>query len=372
MAVVNITEQILQDTADAIREMTGDEAKIQPVQFPELIKSIETGPAVTSITIDDKSKTEFQPGEDATYHVTVAPEYANQNFTVTSSQEDVATVTADTGASTITVHAVENESMSEEDEFHSTITVTAGKRDPKTDTLEITVKLVTLKPVDKNNVDLDNLSKIVQEGKASEYLVVGDLLQMPMTDGKMPFRVVGFEDKVVRIGDEDKTVHAINFDTAYTESYSEWGHNTNGKYSESILRTAVKTQIEDQMSPELLGCIGVTKVQSYNRDGTTDTTYDKFFAPSIAELGVTDTAYNGTYQKQVEGPAMTYYEGSDNSKRIKNRRDATTTAAPYWTRSIYLPTSKNYSLIYYAGEPADSINSSRYVAAACNFIGKSA
>lgn len=373
MAIVNLSEGILKDTADAIREMTGDTDKIKPVQFPDLIRSIETGPAVTSITITDKSKTSFQPGDEATYAVVVAPEYANQTFTATSSDESVAIVTVNADG-TITVKAVENESMTEEDEFTATITVKAGRRDPKTDTLTITVKLVTIQPVDKNNVDLANLSKIVQQGVARDYLALGDELVIPYNGATMPMRVVGFKNATVKQNGADVSVPAIQMEMKYCAAgTTDWATSGSVNYSASKLKSYIEGQVQTKFAADFLACLGETRVQFCTRSNGTDVSYCKLFAPSMAELGVTNTSYNTAQQASIEGPAFEYYQGAGDAKRIKQAIDATGTAQNYWTRSLYAGSSYNFGYVQTSGAPSynDCYDATRVVAA-CNFIGKSA
>ena len=373
MAVVNLSEGILKDTADAIREMTGDNGAIKPVQFPDLIRSIETGPAVESITIIDKSKVAFQPGEEATYSVSVLPEYANQSFTAVSSDESVATVVVNENG-TITVKALENESMTEDDEFAAAITVKAGKRDPKSDTLSITVKLVTIQDVDKNNVDLDNLTKIVQQGLASEYLKLGDELSIAYNGAKMPMRVVGFADAVVRQNGTDVTVPAIQMEMKYCAAgTTDWAANGSVNYSTSKLKTYIDGQIQPKFNSDFLACLGETKVKFCTRSNGTDVSYCKLFAPSMAELGVTNASYNTAQQASIEGPAFQYYQGATDTKRVKQAIDATGSAQYYWTRSLYAGNSNYFGRVYASGAPNDSFCGITHRAvAACNFIGKSA
>lgn len=372
MAVVDISESILQDTADAIREMTGEEGGIKPVDFPEMILSIETGPAVESIAINDKTKVAFQPGETADYSVTISPEYAKQEYSVSSSDTSVATVAKNQDGG-FTITAVENESMTEEDEFTATITVTAGKRDPKTDTLTITVKLVTIQPVDPTQiVDLDNLSKIAQSDNPNQYLTVGTQYKIPRSGNNFVlYRYCGVVTKSVRENGASVEKSGLWMERIYTSSAdSAWGASGSTKYSASTLHSYIQNTMKAQETADFLACLADTEVKTYSRDGTTDTVVAKLFAPSMQELGITDTSYNNAQQQAVEGPTPAYYVGADNTKRVKQAENATTAAQYYWTRSLYPGASSNFGLVFTSGAPGgSSYGNTRRVAVACIFIG---
>lgn len=221
-------------------------------------------------------------------------------------------------------------------------------------------------PLDKTQ--LDNLQNIVAAGKASEYLNLGDELLVPYGDYTMPFEVVGFEDVEVEGGE---TKPAINLLAKYTsETNSQWGASGDTIYSKSTLRTNIITTYQSKLTPEFVACLANTKTQTYSRDKSTDVVYDKLFAPSMAQLGVTDTSYNKAQQAAVEGPAFTAYKGSNNAKRIKQAINATGTVQYYWTRSLYSG-GDYFILVNTSGAPSLYGYSLSYrVVVACNFIAK--
>lgn len=221
-------------------------------------------------------------------------------------------------------------------------------------------------PLDQ--AQLDNLQNIVSAGKASEYLSLGDELLVSYGDYIMPFEVVGFEDVEVEGGE---TVPAINLLAKYTsEVDSQWGANGSVKYSASTLRSYMTTTYQGKLDANFVACLANTKKQTYSRDGSTDVVYDKFFAPSMAQLGVVNASYNTAQQAAVEGPAFTAYQGAADAKRVKCAINATTTAQNYWTSSLYSGDSNSFGLVQTSGAPDSYIYFVTYrVVAACNFIG---
>lgn len=227
-------------------------------------------------------------------------------------------------------------------------------------------------PVDPDNVDLDNLSNIVKAGKASEYLNLGDELSIAYDTTIMPMRVVGFADATVRQNGADVTIPAIQMEMKdCAAGTTKWSSSNGVSYSASALKSYIEEQIQPKFSDDFLACLGETKVQFCTTKNDADVSYNKLFAPSMAELGVTDTTYNTAQQNSIEGPVFQYYEGTNDTKRIKQAIDATGTAQNYWTRSLYGGTGYSFGRIYIKGSPNfDSYYQSRYTAAVCNFIGK--
>lgn len=240
-----------------------------------------------------------------------------------------------------------------------------------------TIGAVPVTPPDLSQVldeaALENLSNIVKQGKAQEYLNLGDQLKvnfnMPGLSYVMPFEVVGFEDAELEDG---TTVPAVNLLAYYTSmGTTQWGAAGTTKYSESTLRSYYNGSYTSYLPTVFLACLAPTKVQTYSRSGATDIVYDKLFAPAMAQLGVTDTSYNNASQAAVEGPAFAAYQGSDNAKRLKQAINATGTAQNYWTRTLYSGNSNFFGLVYASGAPDINFyyNSFRVVAA-CSFAGK--
>lgn len=223
-----------------------------------------------------------------------------------------------------------------------------------------------------DKTQLDNLQAIVGAGKASEYLSLGDELKVTYSSYTMPFEVVGFEDIVAGVDGTEKTVHAINLLAKYTNDLGcNWGANNSQPYQDSTLRSVIRNGYKNNLNNNFVECLAKTRVRTYSRDGTTNTVYDELFAPSMAQLGVTNTSYNNAQQSAVEGPAFTAYNGSDNTKRIKQAINATGIAQDYWTRSLYSSSSSGFGLVITSGAPTyNSYSISYRVVAACNFIAK--
>lgn len=217
---------------------------------------------------------------------------------------------------------------------------------------------------------LENIQKIVAQRQQAEYFNLGDEFLVPYGETTMPMRVVGFADATVQKDGEDVVVPAIQMEMKYCAAgSSDWATSGKVNYSASKLKTYIDGQVQTKFSSDFLACLGETRVQFCTRNGDTDVSYCKLFAPSMAELGVTDTAHNNVIQAAVEGPAFQYYQGAKDAKRIKQEVNATGTARSYWTRSLYSGTSNLFSYVYLSGAPDyDSCYSAYRVAAACNFI----
>ena len=184
-------------------------------------------------------------------------------------------------------------------------------------------------PLDETG--LKQLQKIVATGKANEYLNLGDELITTYGGYTMPFEVVGFDDAELQDGSK---VPAINLLSKYTTAgTSQWGSNANRAYSESILRNTIQ-MTQASFEPNFVDCLANTKVQTISRTGSTDVVYDKMYAPSMAQMGVTEVAYNSAAQAAVEGPAFTWYSNSVQAKRVKSTVADAGTNVIYWTRSI--------------------------------------
>lgn len=227
-------------------------------------------------------------------------------------------------------------------------------------------------PVDSNNVDLDNLSNIVKAGMASEYLAVGDLLDIPMADGTvMKRRVLGFDDRVVQIDGVERTVPAIQCENALLLSDTHrYDGNAYASYSKSELRDFIINTITPKESVEFIECLGNTKIQTATRGAElTDTTYDKMFVPSSKELGATQGAYCTGVQSSIEGPTPTYYVGADDPKRLKKTSNGS--AEYYYTRSVDQSSSSSMVGIDWDGGFASvTSNGKRWFGIMFNFIGK--
>lgn len=220
--------------------------------------------------------------------------------------------------------------------------------------------------------DLDDIQAIVAAGVASEKFNLGDELLISYSTYTMPFEIVGFEDVIVGSAGNEKTVHAINLLSVYTSaSDGPYGNSGSVTYSQSNTRTRETQGAASSLDPDFVACLGATKVQTYSRDGSIDVVYDKLFAPSMAQIGVTNTAYNNAQQAAVEGPAFTAYQGSDNAKRVKQAVNATGRGNPYWTRSLYLDNPYYLGFILKSGAPSyDLYNTTLPIVAACNLVGK--
>lgn len=218
---------------------------------------------------------------------------------------------------------------------------------------------------------LVNLSKIVQAGKASEYLKQGDTLLIPYGSHIMPFEITGFRPAVCEVNGQEATYSSINLLSQYTlYNGSTWGNAANTKYSASNLRTYITTTAQESLDQSFIECLGFTRVQTYSRDGSTDKVYDKLYAPSMDQLGVANTANNSSSQAAVEGPVFTAYQNATNDMRIRRVLNTPTVARAYWTRSLYASNSEYFGNISTVGSPYYSrFSVDNYIVLGCDFIG---
>ena len=218
---------------------------------------------------------------------------------------------------------------------------------------------------------LENLKEIVKSGKASEYLDLGDELLVNYGSYVMPFEVVGFKDVEVEGGEKK---HAINLLSKYTsEVGSAWRYGVGSEYSSCALRTSGISTYQGKLDSAFVNCLANTKVETYNRNGTIDVVYDKLFAPSMPQLGVTDMPYTNTSQNNIEGPAFAAYKNSTDATRIKyaiNTISAEPFPQPYWTRTVSFVGNYYSDCILSSGKPEYAGDDFEYrVVVACNFIG---
>lgn len=215
----------------------------------------------------------------------------------------------------------------------------------------------------------NDLKEIVRAGEASVSYNEGDTILVSYGVYTMPFVITGFETVTTNTGSKP----AINLLAKnVTDSGTTWGDNGTQPYSQSNLRDFIANTLESKLDPNFLAGLGTTEIKTYSRDGATDTVYDKLFAPSMAELGVTNTSYNTAEQAAVEGPAFTSYNGASNSDRKKtpiNGNDPYYFG--YWTRSLYTGGANMFGYIgSMDGYPNHMANNIEHrVLLACNFTG---
>lgn len=229
-------------------------------------------------------------------------------------------------------------------------------------------------PVDSNNVDLDNLSNIVKAGMASEYLKVGDILQIPWADGtKVQRRVLGFGDRVVKIGDVEQVVPAIQMDDVYlfkTPTVYYGSSAISVVYPSSYLRAFINSTVTNIQSSEFLECLGATKVSTVarvvNGQASILTSYDKIFAPSVVELGAKHNSYSEA-QAGGEGVTPDFYL---NNPLLSREVEGEGYPRIFWTRSL----ARDRARYMFVGDAGDILygkqTSSYYVLPTYNFIGK--
>lgn len=226
-------------------------------------------------------------------------------------------------------------------------------------------------PVDPTNVDLDNLSNIVKAGLASQYLAVGDLLDIPLKDGTvMKRRVLGFDDRVVQINGVERTVPAIRMDN-YNLYNVRSNFYTNDSleivYPSSSLRNTINTTIQGLESEEFLSCLGNTKVPYWAKEGAALTVYDKLFPPSLEEIGSHPSFYIPA-QRETEGPTPSYYTEKRDLRRYVLGE---TTPVRWWSRSVYTSNLVYQIIVDETGTP-DILRKSKLcnILVQFDFIGK--
>lgn len=218
---------------------------------------------------------------------------------------------------------------------------------------------------------LKNIQNIIVAGKARQYFKLGDEFLISYGSYTMPMRVIGFADATVKKDELETIVSAIQLEMKYTDTNSvNWVISTNLPYSNSDLNSYIEGTVQPKLSAEFLACLGETKVQFWTRSNTTDVSYHKLFAPSMAELGFTELTVVTEQQAAVEGPAFEYYQEATNAKRVKSAINTPSSPESYWARS-FSPVLLDYAArVKTDGDSGSSPYSQlRKVVAACNFIG---
>lgn len=222
---------------------------------------------------------------------------------------------------------------------------------------------------------IENLSNIVQAGKAQDYLSLHDELLIPYGDIVMPFEVVGFTNVVAKVNGGDQTISCINLLAKYTSAdTTAYADNANSKYSNSILRAFMTITYQGRLLDSFVNCLAETRVQTYSKDKTTDVIYDKVFPPSYTQLGAPFADFTNSAQEVVDGPKYTAFQNATITDDIKYGIDTPDTAQPYWTRSICMPfgdvDANSYMNVTASGYPGGYLYSNKYrVVGACNFVG---
>lgn len=219
--------------------------------------------------------------------------------------------------------------------------------------------------------DFDNIQNIIDAGKVSEYFNLGDELKVTYGQVVMPFEVVGWEDVEIEGG---QIVPALNLLAKYTnDSPTQYGSSRDVVYSASTLRGVITGEYQGYLDNDFVACLGSTKVQTVNRGSGVDIVYDKLFAPSMAQLGVTNIEFNDTAQAAAEGPVFTAYVGAADAKRVRCKITSTSTGSSYWTRSCYWSVRRFFGVILDSGHPhAYNYRGAGDSVAVCNLIGKGA
>ena len=113
------------------------------------------------------------------------------------------------------------------------------------------------------------------------------------------------------------------------------------------------------------GSVDLTTARNtvFEADGTTGgsyTTRDRFFLPSMAEVGL------GNNDTLAEGGVMEFFNGATDTDRIKPDIAAPTTARYWWLRSPYPLSGGNVCLVTPSGALSNySAHTGHAVAAAC-------
>lgn len=219
--------------------------------------------------------------------------------------------------------------------------------------------------------DLADIKAIVAAGVAEQRFELGQTLLVKYDIYTMPFEIVGFNDVTAQIDGEEKMVHALNLLAQYAGTGNmAWSSSANTPYSTSTLRENIVGNESYKLDSYFLDCLANTKVQTYNQDGSTDTVYDKLFAPSIAQLGATNPTYYTAEQAAVEGPAFTTYQDADDAKRVKYAVNSVSARRAYWTRSMSQKQSSSRGRISLDGSLNwTSYGGTAYPVLVCNLIG---
>lgn len=169
----------------------------------------------------------------------------------------------------------------------------------------------------KNSVLIQKFSDedIIAAGSGYMKFNVGDLITLNYGGNATKFRVVHknylTQNKIVLLTE----------DCAFQKEWNTAGSN---KYSTSTIREYLNSTVLNGFSQKIQNAITTPDLQCHDYQ-TAKTLNDKIWLPSYREMGYSDSQY-----APVEGSALRYYEGADDSKRIKKFNN---NAVYWWMRT---------------------------------------
>lgn len=135
----------------------------------------------------------------------------------------------------------------------------------------------------------------------------------------------------------------------------EWNPAISNNYSTSTIREYLNSTVLNGFSQKIQNAITTPDLQCHDYK-TEKTLNDKIWLPSYREMGYSDSQY-----APVEGSAFKYYEGADDSKRIKKFNNK---AVYWWMRTPYTNGDLEYAWYVRSdgGSSRGSVTSSNGVA----------
>lgn len=185
----------------------------------------------------------------------------------------------------------------------------------------------------------ETIAEISASGEASNYFAIGDTKDVTLTDGtKMTFEIIGFNHDDLADGSGKAGITVLS---KYVDLDGYCLHNVaNGRnihWSACQLRTYLNSGKIYSLIPDEIKSVAKTvrKTQSQcgNRVTTLQTTSDKFWIPSITEVGFTGSM---SYVASGQGARYEIFNASSSSskldpKLLKTNRSGT--VKTYWLRS---------------------------------------
>lgn len=171
----------------------------------------------------------------------------------------------------------------------------------------------------KNSVLIQKFSDedIISSGSAYMKFNVGDLITLNYGGNDTNFRVVHknylTQDKIVLL-------------TENCAFKKEWNTASSNNYPTSTIREYINSTVLNGFSQKIQNAITTPDLPCHNYI-TAKTINDKIWLPSYTEMGYPDSQY-----APVEGSVFRYYEGADNSKRIKKLNN---NVVHWWMRTPY-------------------------------------
>lgn len=311
----SIQETNLKAIADAIRAKDGTTAPIQASKFPERIAAIQTG--ITPKLVITTS--------------------AGAAITATKGSNTVSGTAGTDGTCTL--------ELSEAGEWSVTAVLNGNS---KTQSIMIgtqTADLTLFDPVFANN-SWETIIALCQSNQVPDSWAVGNSKTMTINGTEYQIDIIGKGHDDYADG-SGKAPLTFQMHDCYSTEYPMLGSSstTSVAWKDTTMRTSTLPALLLLMPSEVQSGIRevskITGIRDIHGDVTLDTTSDKLFLLSPAEMGITTDNVDGG---DSEGTVYTYYVGMEGSSMMRDK--------VYWLRSRAIYETNHFQVVQNAYPPS--------------------